>query len=69
MFSITNPSISLPNLLKEFNTYGTLSDLKINFDKSVAIGVGVAPALRGPTGEIWVQVDELHSKILGHFYT
>lgn len=28
LFSLTNPTISLPNLLKEFDTYGTLSNLK-----------------------------------------
>lgn len=41
MFSLTNPSISLPNLLREFATYGALSNLKINFAKSEAMGVGI----------------------------
>lgn len=36
LFSLTNPSISLPNLLFEFNLYETLSHLKININKSEA---------------------------------
>lgn len=31
MVSITNPTISLPNLLRKFERYGTLANLKINF--------------------------------------
>lgn len=41
MFSFTNPLVSLPNLLWEFATYGALSNLKINFSKSEAMGVGI----------------------------
>lgn len=41
MFSLTNPTISLPNLLREFETYGKLSNLRINFSKSEAMGVGI----------------------------
>lgn len=33
LFALTNPVISLPNLLQEFWTYGSLSNMKINFDK------------------------------------
>lgn len=43
LFSITNPSISLPNLMQEFDTYGALSNLKINFAKSEAMGIGIPP--------------------------
>lgn len=45
LFSLTNPSISLPNPLQEFDTYGMLSNLKINFYKSEAMGVGILPPL------------------------
>lgn len=43
LFSFTNPSISLPNLMQEFATYGALSNLKIYFAKSEAMGVGMPP--------------------------
>lgn len=43
LFSITNPSISLPNLMQEFDTYGALSNLKINYAKSEAMGIGIPP--------------------------
>lgn len=45
LFSLTNPSISLPNLLKEFEMYGKISNLKINYSKSEAIGVEVPTTL------------------------
>lgn len=41
MFSITNPTVSLPNLLWESTTYGALSNQKINLAKSEAMGVGI----------------------------
>lgn len=41
MFSLTNPTISLPNLMKEFHIYGQLANLKINFSKSEAMGLGI----------------------------
>lgn len=41
LFTLTNPVISLPNLLQEFESYGNISNLKINFNKSEAMGVGV----------------------------
>lgn len=43
LFSLTNPMISLPNLLKEFEKYGELSNLKINFSKSEAMGITLTP--------------------------
>lgn len=43
LFSLTNPKISLPNLMREFKTYGEISHLKINFSKSEAMGVSVPP--------------------------
>lgn len=43
-FSLTNPSVSLPNLIQEFNIYGALSYLKINFTKSEAMGVKISPS-------------------------
>lgn len=42
LFSLTNPTISLPNLMKEFDIYGNLSNLKINFSKSGAMGIAIA---------------------------
>lgn len=41
LFSLSNPRISLPNLLKEFSRYGALSYLKINLAKSEAMSVGI----------------------------
>lgn len=41
LFSLTSPTISLPNLMKEFDIYGNISNLKINFSKSEAMGVAV----------------------------
>lgn len=41
MFTLATPAISLPNLLREFTTYGAFSNLKINFAKSEAMGVGM----------------------------
>lgn len=43
MFSLTNLTVSLPNLLREFATHGPLSNLKINFTKSEAMGGGIPP--------------------------
>lgn len=43
LFSLTNPRISLPYLLREFKIYGAISHLKINFSKSEAMGVAVPP--------------------------
>lgn len=39
MFSLTNPLITIPNLMKEFEKYSSLSNLHINFTKSEAMGV------------------------------
>lgn len=45
LFSLTNPGISLPNLMKEFEEYGALSNLKINLNESTSMGIQIAPAL------------------------
>lgn len=45
LFSLTNPVVSLSNLIREFEIYGALSNLKIIFDKSAAMGVKIAPTL------------------------
>lgn len=42
LFSLTNPA-SLPKLMKVFEEYGAVSNLKIYFGKSVAMGVRIAP--------------------------
>lgn len=41
LFSLTNPNISLPNLLHEFDRYRTISNLKINFSNSEAMGIAI----------------------------
>lgn len=43
LFSLTLPHISLPNLLKEFEAYGALSSLKINFQESKTMGLAISP--------------------------
>lgn len=43
LFSLTNPRISLPNLLREFRVYGAIPHLKINVSKSEAMGIAVPP--------------------------
>lgn len=45
LFSMSNPHVSLPNLMKEFEIYGTLLNLKINYTKLEAIGVVLSPVL------------------------
>lgn len=45
LFSLTNPAVSLLNLIKEYEVYDALSNLKINFDKSAAIRVQIDPTL------------------------
>lgn len=40
-FSMPNPHVSLPNLMKEIECYGALSNLKINYTKSQAMGVAL----------------------------
>lgn len=42
LFSLTKPGISLPNLLRELDQYGSLSNLKINMLKSEAMGVSMS---------------------------
>lgn len=39
LFFLTNPPVSRPNLLQELERYGALSNLKINYSKSEAMGV------------------------------
>lgn len=46
LLSLTNPLVSLPNLLREFEVYGLLYNLKINFGKSEAMGVEISPPLQ-----------------------
>lgn len=45
LFSLSNPHISLPNLIEELDRFGALSNLKINFAKSEAMGVALPPPL------------------------
>lgn len=45
LFSLVNPVISLPNLFKEFERYGALSNLKISFLKSEAMGINLPQPL------------------------
>lgn len=41
MFSLSKPANSLPALMREFDAYGQMSNLKINFSKSEAMGLGM----------------------------
>uniref|UniRef100_A0A8C5PT54 Reverse transcriptase domain-containing protein n=1 Tax=Leptobrachium leishanense TaxID=445787 RepID=A0A8C5PT54_9ANUR len=41
LLSLTKPLISLEHLMKELNTYGKLSNFKINLSKCEVLGVGV----------------------------
>lgn len=43
LFSLTQPIISMSALLAEFETYGRLSNLRINFQKLVAISIVTPP--------------------------
>lgn len=47
LFSLTNPIVSLPNLLQEIETYSSLSVFKINISKSEAMGVGISSNILG----------------------
>lgn len=42
-FSMTNSQVSLPNLIE---SYGTLSNFKINYTKSEGMGIALPPLLR-----------------------
>lgn len=44
-FSLINPAVSLPNLLREFEIYGSLSNMKINWHKSEEMGIGIPSTL------------------------
>ncbi|KAM8977104.1 adhesion G-protein coupled receptor G2 [Pelodytes ibericus] len=39
LFTLTNPLITLPNLMRELDTYGALSNFKVNMEKSVALNI------------------------------
>ncbi|KAM8960733.1 transmembrane protein 132D [Pelodytes ibericus] len=41
LFPITNPVLSLPNVMKEFQIYGDLSNLKINSSKSEILNINL----------------------------
>uniref|UniRef100_A0A8C5MWK9 Reverse transcriptase domain-containing protein n=1 Tax=Leptobrachium leishanense TaxID=445787 RepID=A0A8C5MWK9_9ANUR len=41
LFYVTNPLASLPEVVKEFQTYGALSNLKLNMDKSEILNINV----------------------------
>ncbi|KAM5158282.1 protein transport protein Sec61 subunit gamma [Mantella aurantiaca] len=45
LFFITNPTISLPVLLSEFQVYNTISNLKINYSKSEALNISLPQEL------------------------
>lgn len=49
MLFLSDPLISLPNLIKDFKMFGSLSNLKINYSKSYALNVCLfAPRLGQP---------------------
>uniref|UniRef100_A0A8C5PAH9 Reverse transcriptase domain-containing protein n=1 Tax=Leptobrachium leishanense TaxID=445787 RepID=A0A8C5PAH9_9ANUR len=41
LFYVTKPVASLPEIVEEFRTYGTLSNLKLNMDKSEVLNINV----------------------------
>lgn len=41
LFFLTNPTISIPNLLKEFTHYGYISNLKINYTRSEILNISL----------------------------
>lgn len=45
LFFLTNPTISIPNLVREFSHYGYLSNLKINYTKSEALNISLSDNL------------------------
>lgn len=42
---LTDPLITIPNLLKDFRTFHTLSNLQINFSKSTALNISLSPEI------------------------
>lgn len=46
LFSMTNPQVSLCNLMKEIESYGDLSNFKINYTKCKGMGIALPPSLR-----------------------
>lgn len=68
LFSLTNPHISLPNLLQEFEIFWRYSNLKINYSKSEAMGVGIpTPLLRTLNNNFQFQWTETALRYLGTF--
>lgn len=45
-FQCLTHMFSLPNLMKEVDCYGALSNLKINYTKSEGMGTALPPSLR-----------------------
>lgn len=41
---LTNPTVTLPNLLKTLSLFANLSGFSVNVSKSIALPVGLAPA-------------------------
>lgn len=44
LFFVTNPHISIPNLVKEFQYYGYVSNMKMNYSKSEALNLTLSSA-------------------------
>lgn len=49
LFIVTQPHTSIPNLLKDFEMFGYISNLKINFEKSEALNISLNPKQLGDT--------------------
>lgn len=39
---ITNPLVTLPNLIQEFRRFGEVSNFKVNFNKSEALSISLS---------------------------